>query len=367
MYKAAKHIIFLCSRLDEPGGTERANLNAAHLFIEKGHKVTLVILDVTANSFYPIDKKISVLQKNLSFGINQKGNMVTKKLEFFADIFSLRRLMHQLQPDIIIATDYPYAIAAIIGRCQKWTRVFCWEHHHYHWLQKSKFWNRLIRLTYPKLKAVICYNADETEYYTAFGCRTIVIPNFISNVLPSISEQTQKLILTVGWLNWRKGVDLIPDMARKVFEKFPDWKWKIIGTGEREKNLQSQIKKYNLQDHLFIEEPKNPLEPKDYQKAAMLVMTSRIEPFGLVLIEAMSNRVPCIAFDCRTGPHHIITNNIDGILVPVEDTEKMTKAIEDLITNEGKRKKMGVTAAQNVMRFSAENTFRLWEEVLNAK
>lgn len=361
----SKHIVFLSSRLDEPGGTERANLNAAHLLSANGHQVTLIILDETAESFYPIDKKINVIHKPFKFGISDRGNFLSRKLNFIREIIFLRRLLISIQPDIVIATDYPYAVAAVLGQVHKRMKVYSWEHHHYHWIKKSALWKKFIRRTYPKLTGILCYNPDETEYYRAFGCKTFVIPNFLTEGRRPINYKKEKLILTVGWLVWRKGVDLIPAMAKKVFEEYPDWRWKIIGTGELKSKLLSQIKDLQLQNHLIIEEPQKPLLASDYQPVSIFVMTSRLEPFGLVLIEAMNNSIPAIAFDCPTGPRHIIKNNEDGFLIETENTTAMAAAITLLIKDEERREQMAAKAAENVQHFSADRVYRHWEKLLS--
>src|SRR5258705_14002350 len=94
----------------------------------------------------------------------------------------------------------------------------------------------------------------------------------------------------------------------------------------------------------------------------MLVMTSLNECFPMVLLEALGNGLPCIAFDCDTGPRHIITHNEDGLLVEKEDPVKLAEAISSLIVNEEQRKKMGTNAFKNIQRFSPDVIYELWNK-----
>ncbi len=359
----SKHIVWLCSGLHQPGGTERANLNAAHLQLEHGFRVTIIVMDETGQSFYPIDPRIRFIHKKWFFGITKKGNPVSRKIFMLKEFSALKKLITGLDPFAIIATDYPFAVACIFTGLHKKYRVFSWEHHHYHWLKKNSFWQWMIRLAYPKLRSVLVYNPDEQPWFEKMGCHTGVMPNFITG-MPLIERKQESIILTVGWLIERKGMDLIPAIAQKVLAAYPSWKWIIIGEGELENVLQKEIKERGLQNKLILQAPEKPLEALDYQQASIYVMTSRQEPFGLVLIEAMSNGLPCIAFDCPTGPRHIITNGEDGILVPPFDTGTMEKAILQLLMNNEERDRMRENAMKNVKKFSAENVWLTWKALL---
>ncbi len=360
---SAKHIIWLCSGIHLPGGTERANLNAAHLMLQKGYRVTIVVLDESAGSFYPLDPQINLVHRKFFFGIGGKGNLITRKISMLREFYKLKRLLIELKPHVIIATDYPFAVACVVTGLHRKSRVLSWEHHHYGWLKKSWFWNKMIRYAYPRLDSVIVYNKDETAWFEKWGCKTMVIPNFLTE-LPTINSESQPLILTVGWLIERKGVDMIPAMAEKILDKHPQWKWKVIGEGELEKQLRKEIAERGLQNRLIIQKPEHPLQANDYQQASVYVMTSRQEPFGLVLIEAMSNGVPCIAYNCETGPRHIIQDNEDGYLVPAFDTSAMEYCILKMIKDAGLRKQFGIRAKSNVKKFSADAVWLKWKILL---
>ena len=104
---------------------------------------------------------------------------------------------------------------------------------------------------------------------------------------------------------------------------------------------------------------------QDMQENSIFVFPSRYEGFGLVLIEAMTNRVPCVSFDCPYGPSDIITDGEDGFLVPNGNIQAMADKICFLIENEKVRKKMGQKAHQSAMRYAPENIMPMWEKLFN--
>ena len=352
------HIVFLCSRLDLPGGIERAITNTANLLQSKGHEITLLVLDETDACFYPVHPQIKIKKAPLHFGITTKGNLISRKIAFYNHLNKLKELVSQLEPHIIIGTEYVYSIAAKLSIRDQSIKIFSWEHHHYKHLAKSRFWQFLFKKIYPSLSCVICLNKDEAAYFKSMGCKTAVIPNFTvkSNRLPSKHENKQ--LLTVGWLSKTKGADLIPAIADIVFTKYPDWTWKIAGSGDEEEVINT------YQGKIELIKPSTPHIEELYMESSIYILPSRFECFPMVLLEAMSCGVPVVAFDCPTGPRHIIKNGEDGFLIEPQNTTAMAGAICSLIEEAERRKDMGTRAAQNIQRFSAENVYALWQTLL---
>ena len=87
----------------------------------------------------------------------------------------------------------------------------------------------------------------------------------------------------------------------------------------------------------------------------------------MVLLEAMSYGIPCIAFDCDTGPRHIITSNKDGILVEEGEVAEMIEAIRFYILNEETKKRMGDEAFKKAALFSPEKIYLLWQQLFQNK
>lgn len=360
-----KKVTLLCSRLDTPGGIERAVVNTANLFYEHGHEVTIFIADVTAKSFYPINPGVAVKQLSLHFGITREGNVFTRKLAFFRHIHLLKKAFQQIKPDILIGTEYSLTIAGYYAAKHLSTKLYAWEHHHFHWLKKNRFWTILFRYVYPRLQAVVCNNSTEKSLFDAIGCKVVVIPYVIPETEARTSALQRKNILSIGWLIKRKGVDLVPAIANKVRQKHPDWKWKIIGTGAEYENLQQQILDYQLSDFLQIVPPQSHELAEEYLQASIFVMTSRFECLPLVLLEANRFGLPCVAFDCPTGPADIITNSVNGYLVPLEDVQAMAQKINELIADKEKSQSMGKAAYKHSQRYLPEKIYADWRQLFH--
>ncbi|MEQ1677204.1 MAG: glycosyltransferase, partial [Chitinophagaceae bacterium] len=303
----------------------------------------------------------ALVQQPLSFGITPDGNIITRKIRLLGDVLKLRRLLNGLHPHLIIATEYPFTAAAILAGGRKKSKVISWEHHHYYELKRNSFWNNVFRLTYPRLDAIVCLNEDEQKLFAAINPKSLVIPNFIETTEKKILKN--KRILTVARLTAVKGIDHLLQTAKEVLNTNPDWQWKIIGDGEMKEAVLAFTEKEKLINKLILQQPVDHNIISEYQQASLYVMTSRNECFPMTLLEAQSAGLPCIAFDCDSGPRHIITGE-NGILVEKENTTKLAEAISSLIKNVEQRDKMSVKAIENVQRFSPALVYAKWEETI---
>ncbi len=345
-----------------PGGIERAIVNTANLFVTKGHTVTLLILDGTGDSFYQIHPAVNIIQQPLSFGITKEGNIVTRKIKFLSDVLAVRTLLKRLKADLVIATEYPFAAGAILSGARKYSKIISWEHHHFYELKRNTFWNKVFNFTYPRLHVIVSLNDDEKKLFEVLNPAVVTIPN-LTNPLTSRANLTNKIILTVARLVHVKGIDLLISAAKIVLREHPDWTWKVIGNSPDDHILKDIIKKDGLANSLILQEPVDQHIIPEYLGASLYVMTSRHECLPMTLIEAQSAGLPCIAFDCDTGPRHIIKHKDNGLLIEKENSAKLAKAISSLIINEEQRKKMGDKAFEDSTNFSPETVYELWSKL----
>ena len=274
----------------------------------------------------------------------------------------MRKILKNLNAGIVISSEYPFTVAAVLAGTKKYSRLIAWEHHHFAWLKKNCFWTFLCKQAYPKLNGIICLNKDEATHYEGIA-PAFIIPNFVENTTGKRSLVTNKTILAVGWLIHRKGIDMLLKAAREVLTKHPGWTWKLIGDGEMKDEVLQFISNEKLEDRFILQSPVDSNINDEYINASLFVLSSRYEAFPMVLLEAMSFGIPCISFDCPSGPAEIITDPEDGLLVEKENPVKLAEAISSLITNEEKRKKMGEKAFTNIQHFSPERIYELWQQL----
>jgi len=109
---------------------------------------------------------------------------------------------------------------------------------------------------------------------------------------------------------------------------------------------------------------------KCYQKASVFVLPSLFEPFGVVILEALSCETPVVS-TYAGGIPEIVKNGENGILVPVNNPLKLAEAINYLLENKDVRVKFGKAGRKWVIRnFSLETTanklYNIYESMLNS-
>ena len=109
----------------------------------------------------------------------------------------------------------------------------------------------------------------------------------------------------------------------------------LAGSGPLEGQLKDQVAKLNLTQRIhFIGWQSNPTP--FFKAADIFVCPSRHEPLGSIFIESWIHKVPVIS-TASEGPASAITNNIDGLLTPIDDVNELATAINKLIASKTMR------------------------------
>lgn len=287
----------------------------------------------------------------------------------------LKKSLNIIKPDIIIGTSFHRASSICLVKCKakKIIESHLIKSHsrindgikrrtliHLFYKFNLQIYNYIIKRHCDTI--VTLTQGDALEWNEPH--KTYIIPNIITQISTETSSCKYFNVIAVGRLTYQKGFDILIKVWKQVNLKYPNWKLNIYGEGELGNDLKQQIKEEGLGNVITIHPP-TPNIYQEMQKSSIFVFSSRFEGFGLALIEAMTNGIPCVSFDCPYGPSDIITDGEDGFLVPNGNIQAMADKICYLIENEEVRKEMGRKAHQSAMRYAPENIMPMWEKLFN--
>jgi len=190
--------------------------------------------------------------------------------------------------------------------------------------------------------------------------KIVYIPNPVTFRSEKSVDYNQKIVLAVGRLDKIKGFDLLIKAWEKLANQYSDWRLRIVGSGEDEKNLKKIAK--NIKNIEFI--PVQKEIKKEYLKASIYVVSSREEGMPMVVVEAMECGLPIVGF-ANVGAKFLVKEN--GILCEVGDIECLSKNIEKLIKDKNLREQLGKTSKVLVKQFYIENLAKNWYKILEKK
>ncbi|MEI6231954.1 MAG: glycosyltransferase family 4 protein [Planctomycetota bacterium] len=254
--------------------------------------------------------------------------------------FKNRRLVYTEHGDTIMRTErsgFTQAMWRYSG--PKWNAI----------LLNSEFVKRDFLKRFPTLEPA-CHVFPNPLIERWTGPRTPPLPN------------EPPRIGVFGRLVQQKGMDWMVTVAQKLSAIVPDARVEFYGDGPLRSELESQRDTLNLRGSVDFKGYVNtPLARM--AEMTCVVVPSRIEPFGLVALEAQGAGVPVVGFT-DSGVAEIVINNETGRIVKHGDLDAMAHAIADIIRSPEHAHKMGVAASKRAAEvFSLENHVESLERV----
>lgn len=190
-------------------------------------------------------------------------------------------------------------------------------------------------------------------------------PIISHDVLPKISSGLDqgKHFVYIGRITY-EGQKNLKELITALSKIKGKWRLSIAGTGNDSDVIQCKnlIEKYSLEDNIqwygWLRDPWSVIKNID-----ALVMTSTYEGFGMVLGEAISRGVYCIASDCPVGPSDIIINGVNGILYKPGDDAALTFILQSFI--ESGQSSTVAEIQESISKFYISNYFVLLSHAIN--
>ncbi len=213
-----------------------------------------------------------------------------------------------------------------------------------------------------KLDKIVLLNQDIERKFKAIGLNnTTIIPNPKSFSMSQKASMSNHSIVTCGRIEAEKGYfDLVKAFAN-FHKDYPEWSLTIVGGGSLKPKLDNLIDSLRLSKSITVTG-----YVKDVQKyllnASIYVMTSRWEGFPMSVTEALEAGLPVVAFDIP-AMEPLVSDNIEGLIVPSFDNVKFADALKKLASNEEKRVRMSCSAIQKALSLDPQNVALIWDSV----
>ena len=371
-HKMKKTIVIIVSAMNLGGAQRVVSILCDH-WSQNGYQVTLISTYTgEKTNHYLVNENVSLRYLSDSPYLSR-----SKLVNLLWKLFQLRKLVKSINPDQVISFLTRVNVASALSLvglkipltiCERTWTPFATLNKKFYWLYKILFKNidRIIVQT------------DESRTWLHNYFHTIevnVIPNPTMYPIPFQNEQSidpnsllqidRKIILASGRMHKYKQFDLLINAYSSISHKYLDWDLVILGDGEERVDLSQQSLNLGLEKRVHLPGSVGNVSVW-YQRADLFVLSSSVEGFPNVLLEAMTYGLPCISFDCDTGPRDMIENGINGILIDPADKEfGITRALIRLIDDENYRKEISTNSILLRDRYSVTSIMKKWDHVLD--
>lgn len=354
------HIAFFISSL-HGGGAERIFVNLANEFSKRNFNVDLILVRKKGPYLKDVVEKVNIVDLNVS-GV-------------LKSLFPLIKYLRKRNPDIIISTLNRVNLVAIAARIISHCPVKLIIRQANCFTPSSNRKTKLLgRFLYHRADHIIAIsggvkkNLLKTFKLSEQKIKVIYNPVYGLPIVaeskkkvshPFFRDKEMKIILGVGRLVKQKNFPLLI-MAFKKVREVQKVRLIICGEGEKRSELENLIKEYGLENDISM--PGFVDNPYAYMaKADVFALSSLYEGFGNVLVEAMACGTSVVSTDCPSGPSEILENGKYGKLVPVNDTDALAKAIEEILKNPMDK----TILKERAKYFSIENAVNKYQDLFN--
>lgn len=385
------NILFIIGIYPNYGGTERMTTILSNSFAEQGHNVSIASFEqrhpgltdeLKGVALYSLSKPINSKRNRIRLHDIIKDNKIDLIINQWCLPFYVTRLLNKARSNtnakiISVLHGVPDRSKILIKSEDAFNNTSGLRKHYY------KIRLSLINMV---VKYSLRYVYKNTDSYV------VLSPSFIksfqkysglkdTNKLTSIGNpitiktdykndwtaSKEPIVLYVGRMDLEnKRVNRIIEAWEELYVKFSDWKLILIGDGPHKQQLEEYVRNNNIQRVEFTGFIKE--DPIDfYKRASILMLTSDLEGFGLVIVEGMSFGVIPVVYGSYSAVYDIIVNGFNGYITSIPySQEKTVEVMSRLMSSRHLCAKMSKSAKESSYRFNLHNIVQQWNDLFNA-
>lgn len=345
------------------GGAENIVTNIAPLIKEKQFDVDVLLLNNSSQIYKEqlLNNGINIIYTN------------TNKLYSPIQIFKIRKIIknYDIVHSHLFPTQYWVALSNLFN---KKTILITTEHNTHNRRRDFKIFKIIDKFIYSKYNKIIS-NSNETQNNlkkfigeTQNKNKYIVIENGVNlekfkeskliakkDIHPSLKD-TDIVIVQVARFNYEKDQKTAIKTVQLLDERF---KLMLVGEGILEDECKQLVKELNLEDRVKFLGIRKDI-PQIMKSSDICLVSSNIEGFGLVSIEAMASGTPLIASNVD-GLNNVVSNG--GILFEKGNIKELKDIIEKIATDNDFRENLIKSGLERCEVFSINNMVNKYCEV----
>lgn len=364
------------------GGAERVIIDKANYLSDQGHEVMLVSYEQGQHPLpYVLQQNVKFVDLDCRFFTLSKYSLFNRLLKFFRLKQKLKASLKQTISDyspnvIVLASDWQFLIGLVLSAAGS-IPVIAEFHNAYDFITKkigdvkngmkakvTEFYYRSSLKHFERCACLVSLTENDARHWRNHSKHVVVIPNPVTLYPETINDIPKEdgRILCVGRLNDQKRIDRLVTAFSMISDKYPNWHVDVFGEGDKKTALQEQVNRCHLQNRFILHEPTKTIYD-EYKRSQFLVLSSAYEGRPLVLIEAMACGLPCVSFDCPSGPAEIIDDGVTGLLAADGDVVDLAAKMEWMIRHDKERVIMGHKAYVAAAIYKPSNIMREWENL----
>jgi len=341
------------------GGAERQMALLAESLAELGHEVLVSSwASPEVRDAYQLSSGVERI--HLRAGRRGSGRFA-RTFATMAALIKLVRTIRRYSPAAIISfSEASNFLSLLAGRVTRYPVIVSNRADPEAIFEMKPHWRRFVLWTYRRAEGVVVQTEGAARWCRDHCGRDVyVIPNALRELPQPSTGDRPPVIVAVGRLDPQKGHDILIRAFSKLHEDHPQWRLLILGEGNSRAELQNLARASGVFEKVKLRGFTDQVEPI-LGSCSIFALPSRFEGFPNALIEAMGMGLPCVATDCRYGPAEIVTDGLDGLLIPVDDLAALEEALRLLIEDAPLRTKLAANALTVRAKYACRAVAAQW-------